>query len=87
MTTKHTRVEEGLAKLEQQSKFGQDYKELFEALLNLKRQAGISDIIVDDVRLPGRWYIRHPKLHQDMKEVLGSEDRLLGFNIKHHPND
>lgn len=74
------KIETSLEELAKMSAFNDKYKELLISLLKLRKETAILDISVDKISLPQRWYIKYPKLKEDLFE-LGLSNKLLGFNL------
>lgn len=74
------KIEKNMAEMAKLGQFNEDYKELITALLRLKRESRILDLIVDEVALPERWAMKYPNLYKEMEE--NGLDKLLGFALK-----
>lgn len=76
------KLEKSFSKLVEMRDFSEKYQDLFNAFRELKRKSAEMDIIINEVSLPQRWYIKYPELEKDMVEMglcEGNKLKLLGL--------
>lgn len=74
-------IEESFEKIAKLDHVKNKYKDLFAALLKLKRESAINDVVIVKVALPYRWFDRYPELSKDLSDV-GLRDKIFGLEIE-----